>query len=110
MIIGRFYTLKDETAIEVRVITAIEGQRQIERIESSFNLIPDDSMETLANQMIDMHSDFTENNLKETDANRIFEANCGRGARFTFMESEMKTTSKFPGQLLICIEIGHRVL
>ena len=74
----------DQTLVEVRLFTEVEGQRQIYRMEESFQLIPKDAFGILANQMVNLYANFTENNLKESDANLCFEKNSGRQIKFTF--------------------------
>ena len=74
----------DQTLVEVRLFTEVEGLRQIQRMKESFQLIPVHAFAILANQMVNSYANFTENNLKESDANLSFEANSGRQIKFTF--------------------------
>ena len=54
------------------------------------------------------NKEFT-NDLHEAEANYFFVNHCGRGNRFQFKSSEMITTSVYPNEILIVIEVGLRV-
>ena len=99
----------DRLDIQIGFITPIGGQRQIERIKRSVQLIPEDALLTLAYEMIGSYANFSESNLKDSDANLYFVENSGRGSRFSFKMSNIVTSSEFPRQIKISIEIGHRV-
>ena len=87
MILGSYEWRINEIYVELRLINPeIEGQRRIERMERSFRLIPEDALLMLANEMTNSFVNFTENNLKESEANLAFERNSGRRLKFTFRQ------------------------
>ena len=86
MIIGSYVSRIHESYVEIRLVTDIEGSRRVERMKKSFHLIPKEALLFLANQMIGSYANFTEQNLKESDANISFERNSGRRLKFTFRQ------------------------
>ena len=105
-ILCSYYMRIDITYIEIRLITQIDGERLHQRMQGSFSEIPDDDLELLAHQMIALYSNFGTNDLHEAEANNFFVSHCGRGNRFQFKSSEMITTSVYPNEILIVIEVG----
>ena len=109
MLVGSIVIRIQSTSIEIRLITPVIGERQNQRMISSFNAIPRSDFDLLANQMIALYSNFGAQDLRVTEANFAFERNVGRGSRFNFRSFEMISSSEYRNQILIVITVGHRV-
>ena len=109
MLVGSYYMRLENTYIEIRLITPVNGERQNRRMIASFNAIPEASFDDLANQMINLYSNFGTTDLRETEANIAFEQNSRRGRRFDFRSFQMITSSEYKNQILIVITVGNRV-
>ena len=95
--------------VEIRLVTTEEGERKINRMRDSFHHIPQTAFVDLASKMINYGARFSQNDLRGSEAYAYFVNNVGRGQRFGFAESSMKSCSKFPGQVLIVLDIEQRV-
>lgn len=109
MLVGSYYMRKENTYIEIRLITQVNGERQHQRMIASFNEIPDADFDDLATSMINLYSNFGATDLRESGANVAFEQHSGRGRRFDFRSFEMITSSEYNNQILIIITVGYRV-
>lgn len=111
MLVGSIVIRIRSTLVEIRLITPAIGERQHQRMISSFNAIQRSDFDLLANTMIALYSNFGAQDLRETEANFAFERHVGRGSRFNFRSFEMISSSEYRNQveISIIITVGHRV-
>ena len=101
-IIRLFWTLET-----VRGCTDLEGVRTLEKIERAWLSIPENAFELLLINQLQNYPNYTQNNLQESEANRYFRLNAGRGQRYAFDHSTMVLSTESPNYVLISIEIKY---
>lgn len=89
----------------MRASTFFEGQRVLQKMKTGWTSIPRSVLKQFMMDMLRRNPIYTENDLKDSDANHHFRLRAGRGQRYQFVQSKMITSTLAPNNVLITILI-----